>query len=100
MVRLLLKHGGDANLRDFNGRTALHHLVGVRPKNEVAIAKLLMSFGANPRIRENNGATPMELCSYGAFEVAKICYAGHRRVPRIPRYSLLAGPCFRVRRIE
>jgi len=103
MVKLFLLHGGDVNVKDHNGRTPLHHLAGVRPKNEVTIADLLMSFGADPRIKEHNGATPIELCRYGAFAVAKVLLGGSSEGAPDPRVfsvggTLLPAPADRVMR--
>lgn len=101
MVKVFLKSGGDVNVRDHNGRTPLHHLIGVRPKNEIALAKVLMSFGANPRIKEDNGMTPITLCEYGAFDVAKVLLGGSSKEAPDPKVfsiggTILPGPAFQV----
>jgi ankyrin repeat protein len=58
MVRLLLEHGADPNLRNYDGVTALHNAVY---ENQLDIVALLLEAGADPNIKDRFGNTAYDL---------------------------------------
>lgn len=59
---ILLKAGANINEKDVNGDTPLHFAVSEGLVNN---ARILMSEGADPMIRNNDGKLPMELVPQG-----------------------------------
>ncbi|XP_031570101.1 uncharacterized protein LOC116304497 [Actinia tenebrosa] len=59
IVALLLKYSADANLKDFEGCTPLHH--AVREPNMAGVAELLLQAGANVDAKDRRGMTPLHL---------------------------------------
>lgn len=57
MIELLLQFGADVNMRDFHGRTPLHHCIA-RKDNE--LAKYLLRRGARRLIKDWGGLTALE----------------------------------------
>ncbi|XP_060669385.1 ADP-ribosylation factor GTPase-activating protein AGD4 isoform X3 [Ziziphus jujuba] len=57
MVELLLQFGADINLRDFHGRTPLHHCISVR---NTPLAKFLLRRGAGPSIKDGGSLSSLE----------------------------------------
>ncbi len=55
VLKLLLSHGGDINIRHFNGRTLLHSCAG----DDTKLAKHLLRYGADPNGRCDQGETPI-----------------------------------------
>jgi ankyrin repeat protein len=57
-VKLLLEHGANPNIQDYKyGWTPLHFAV----KNcHVDVARVLLDYGADPTIRDNEGRTPLD----------------------------------------
>lgn len=73
-AELLLAHGADANTRDENGETYLHHAAskaGVGKEVE-----LLLAHGANVNAKDNHGDTPLhEAARHGNKEFAELLLA-------------------------
>lgn len=57
MVELLLQFGADINMRDFHGRTPLHHCIS-RGNNK--LAKFLLRRGARPSIKDGGDLSALE----------------------------------------
>ncbi|GAB2242849.1 hypothetical protein Droror1_Dr00019624 [Drosera rotundifolia] len=57
MIELLLQFGVDVNMRDFHGRTPLHHCIA---KRNDKLAKYLLRRGAVPLIKDWGGLTALE----------------------------------------
>ncbi|GAB4850689.1 ADP-ribosylation factor GTPase-activating protein agd4 [Ancistrocladus abbreviatus] len=57
IVELLLQFGADVNMRDFHGRTPLHHCVA---KKNNQLAKYLLRRGAHRLIKDWGGLTALE----------------------------------------
>ncbi|KAF6160758.1 hypothetical protein GIB67_035959 [Kingdonia uniflora] len=57
MVEMLLQLGADINMRDFHGRTPLHHCIF---KRDNKLAKYLLRRGARSSIKDGGGLTAME----------------------------------------
>jgi len=57
VVELLLEHGANPNVRDYDGYTPLHYAV---EGCHVDVARVLLDHGADPTIRNNNGMTPLD----------------------------------------
>ncbi len=55
---VLLKHGGDPNLADDQGRTPLHRLAQVAP---APVVKVLLEHGADTKRRDKRGDTPLKV---------------------------------------
>jgi hypothetical protein len=62
-VRLLLEAGANPNRKDRNGnRSVLHDAAGQR--NGAAIVELLLKYGADPKITNAAGETPLEIARH------------------------------------
>jgi uncharacterized protein len=72
VVRLLLEHGANPDLRNFDGITALHNAVF---EEQCDIVALLIQAGANPEIHDRLGNTALELAER----------SGHDRLVQIMR---------------
>ncbi|KAM6571148.1 hypothetical protein CsatA_015228 [Cannabis sativa] len=57
MIELLLQFGANINLRDFHGRTPLHHCVA---SGKNSLAKFLLKRGARPSIKDGGGLSSLE----------------------------------------
>ncbi|XP_057525577.1 ADP-ribosylation factor GTPase-activating protein AGD4-like isoform X2 [Amaranthus tricolor] len=57
MIELLLQFGADVNMRDFHGRTPLHHCIAKKDNN---LAKYLLRRGARTLIKDWGGLTALE----------------------------------------
>lgn len=57
MIELLLQSGADVNIRDFHGRTPLHHCIARRDNQ---LAKYLLRRGARTLIKDWGGLTALE----------------------------------------
>ena len=60
IVRLFLEYGANANLRDINGLTLLHHACSASGNS---LVRLLLEHGATPNARDKKGRTPLHLVS-------------------------------------
>ena len=67
-VRLLLDHGADPNIKDAEGRTALH-LVSARGVGAETI-RALVEAGANLYARDHEGRTPVDHAASANRQVA------------------------------
>ncbi|CAA7029617.1 unnamed protein product [Microthlaspi erraticum] len=57
LLELLLQFGADINMRDYHGRTPLHHCVA---SGNNAFAKVLLRRGARPSIEDGGGLSVLE----------------------------------------
>ncbi|XP_012572701.1 ADP-ribosylation factor GTPase-activating protein AGD4-like isoform X3 [Cicer arietinum] len=57
MVELLLQFGADINMRDYHGRTPLHHCIS---SGKNPLAKFLLRRGAKPSVKDAGGHTALE----------------------------------------
>ncbi|KAE8705399.1 ADP-ribosylation factor GTPase-activating protein AGD2 [Hibiscus syriacus] len=57
MVELLMLSGADINMRDFHGRTPLHHCVAT---GHYTLAKRILKRGARPSIRDGGGFSALD----------------------------------------
>lgn len=57
IVLTLLSSGADVNARDKSGRTALHHAIS--PILNIPLVELLLKNGADPKVEDNHGTTPV-----------------------------------------
>ncbi|KAK9691368.1 hypothetical protein RND81_09G192700 [Saponaria officinalis] len=57
MVELLMQSGADINMRDFHGRTPLHHCIA---KKDNVLAKYILKRGARRLIKDWGGLTALE----------------------------------------
>jgi len=53
----LLSSGAEVNARDKSGRTALHHAIS--PILNIPLVELLLEKGADPKVADNSGTTPI-----------------------------------------
>ena len=68
-VRLLLKHGANANSRDGDGRTPLMHVASmVHDERGPQIVKMLLEHGAAVNAQDNAGATALMIAAENAEE--------------------------------
>ncbi len=73
IIRVLIKAKADINIRDNNGRTALMHIVSTE-KNAIYprfIACVLMSYGADAHITDNEGKWVMDYTKDGKLLYTK-----------------------------
>ncbi len=66
ILSLLLQKGALANVRDWKGRTPLHHAISHRSTESV---KLLLSYGAYVNPKSNDGRTPLLMALEEEFDV-------------------------------
>lgn len=80
-VRFLLNAGADANLRDRNGKTALHRviLMCMDKKTALPVAELLLKHGADPTIKDREGKTPLDSVSLGSCREMQELLGKYRR---------------------
>lgn len=57
VVKVLLEHGADPNAVTLLGNTPLHHVYFSITETALTIIKLLLRYGANPYMRNSNGAS-------------------------------------------
>lgn len=57
MLELLIQFGADINMRDFHGRTPLHHCISSK---NYTFAKFLLRRGARPSIKDGGGLSSLE----------------------------------------
>jgi len=77
-LAMLVEHGGNVNLKDESGFTPLHLAVdleadaascrGEKPTSD--LTALLLSLGADPRLRDNKGRTAIDLAEWYGHEGA------------------------------
>ena len=53
----IVKYGGNVNVQDFKGRTALHFAV---MNNDLIAVVILLYYLANPLLKDTNGNSPLE----------------------------------------
>jgi ankyrin repeat protein len=76
IARVLIEHGANVNVIGPSGSTALHFAVGDR---NPALIRILLAAGADPKIEDSQGYTPMFLAkSWGYDEAAKALEEGTR----------------------
>lgn len=63
-IKLLLENGVDVNARDYDGNTALHHLVW---KADVEVVQLLLDFKADVNVKDDADEIPL----WGAVRARK-----------------------------
>ncbi|MGV8081931.1 MAG: ankyrin repeat domain-containing protein [Syntrophales bacterium] len=97
MVRFLLEHGANPNIRNVDGMTALHNAVF---EKHIEIVKLLLEYGADTTIKDRLGNTAFDLADlsiypqlYPLFHTAKdkegATHKGNEDISKIPsRYML------------
>ncbi|MCC7476824.1 ankyrin repeat domain-containing protein [bacterium] len=59
-ARWLLEHGADPNIRCYEHRSTVLHLVCEKGRS-AAVVNMLLAFGADPAVRRSDGATPYML---------------------------------------
>ena len=71
LVKLLLEHGADVNIKDdVDRKTPLYNACY---KNKLNIAKLLLKHGADVNIKDGYGLTPLyNACYYNNIELIKL----------------------------
>ncbi|KAN0136186.1 hypothetical protein V8E53_006046 [Lactarius tabidus] len=78
MVRWLLEHGADPNIRRHDNTTALHR---ASSRGSLEVAQLLLSYGAKVGEKDGSGRTPFQLAaSKGNDEMTKLLVE-HGAVP-------------------
>jgi ankyrin repeat protein len=69
LIKTLLKLGGDVNISDSNGNTLIHKTVllalfeRLKNKDLDEIMDILLGYGANPNLKNNDGYTPLHLAT-------------------------------------
>jgi ankyrin repeat protein len=75
IVRLLLEHGADPNVKDFYGKTLLVALCEAGADRDAETIRLLLEHGADPNMRGENG-TPLlyaiNMGPHGSAEIARL----------------------------
>ena len=80
VVERLLRHGGDPNLQDCTGATALHRIAAGH--GQVELAKLLLNAGANVSIRDRQHRTPLYIATIKAQTELARWLMQHQPTPR------------------
>lgn len=70
IIKLLLAHNVNVNARDDWGWTALHY-AAAQGRGSMKLVKLLLSAGANPRLRTKDGQLAMDLAAEPIFPVTE-----------------------------
>jgi hypothetical protein len=80
MLRILIEKGGDVNIRDIKGQTPLFNVRDTNEPDDQKIIDLLLSSGADPMARDNNGDTVLgykaknaKLMKHGRAHLALVC---------------------------
>ena len=60
-IEFIISNGFDINAKDNCGMTALHYASMSKSKE---IANILISYGAENNIKDNNGETPQSIAEY------------------------------------
>lgn len=68
IVSTLLADGADVNAHGWLGRTPLHYAVHEGRRISVPIVKLLMDFGADPALKDDNGFTVADWARIEMYE--------------------------------
>lgn len=65
LEKLLQRDGSAANVADSDGDTPLHHVAGnsdLEAEDLRAVVEILLSHGASPEVKNNEGKNPLESC--------------------------------------
>ena len=65
-IEELVKHGANINAQDDKGKSMLHHAIGLSCYN---ITKDLLKLGADPKIRDKNGITALEMALASGYKM-------------------------------
>jgi len=70
VVKLLLEHGADPNVKNRDGKTPLHNAAS---EGHLEVVKLLLERGADPNVKDDDGNTPLHNAAWrGHLEVVKL----------------------------
>ncbi len=61
IVKILLDHGADTEIKTYSGVTTLHRAV---QDNNIEILKMLLQYGANPNVINNKGLSALYIAEY------------------------------------
>ena len=65
-IEELVKYGANINAQDGKGKNLLHHAIGLSCYN---ITKDLLKLGADPKIRDKNGKTALEMALASGYKM-------------------------------
>lgn len=85
-MKLAIEKGADVNARDKMGRTTLHMVVHAQRNGEAA-AKLLLSKGANPLIKDAKDYTAYDYAATTNARGIVALYDEHLRKQGLPKYT-------------
>lgn len=79
MIEFLLRHGAHINAQTDSGWTPLHAAVDIEGDGALqaqreataSVTKLLLRYGADPRVADNCGRTPLDIAERYGHEAAK-----------------------------